>query len=54
MIDPSEPRGPLAWALGLIDRQSKTLRRIVDDLLDVARVARGKIELRRSTSTSWK
>jgi signal transduction histidine kinase len=48
MIDPSGAAGDRsAWALGLIDRQSKTLRRIVDDLLDVARVARGKIELRK-------
>ena len=48
MIDPSGAASDrTAWALGLIDRQSKTLRRIVDDLLDVARVARGKIELRK-------
>ncbi len=48
MIDPSGAAADrTAWALGLIDRQSKTLRRIVDDLLDVARLARGKIELRK-------
>ena len=48
MIDPSGAASDrTAWALGLIDRQSKTLRRIVDDLLDVARVARGKVELRK-------
>src|SRR6185295_2575332 len=48
MIDPSGAAADrTSWALGLIDRQSRTLRRIVDDLLDVARVARGKVELRR-------
>jgi signal transduction histidine kinase len=48
MIDPSGAAADrTSWALGLIDRQSRTLRRIVDDLLDVARVARGKVELRK-------
>jgi signal transduction histidine kinase/ActR/RegA family two-component response regulator len=31
----------------VIERQARRLRRLVDDLLDVARVTRGKIELRR-------
>jgi signal transduction histidine kinase/DNA-binding response OmpR family regulator len=33
--------------IGMIERQSKHLVRLVDDLLDIARVTRGKIELRR-------
>ena len=37
----------VAWALALVDRQTRNLRRIVDDLLDVARITRGRIELRR-------
>ncbi|HUQ10673.1 MAG TPA: response regulator [Steroidobacteraceae bacterium] len=37
----------IAKSVGLVDRQTRSLRRIVDDLLDVARVTRGKIELRR-------
>jgi signal transduction histidine kinase len=37
----------VAWALGLVDRQTRNLGRIVDDLLDVARITRGRIELRR-------
>jgi signal transduction histidine kinase len=37
----------VAWALSLVDRQTKNLRRIVDDLLDVARITRRRIELRR-------
>jgi PAS domain S-box-containing protein len=35
-------------ALGIIERQAGHMARIVDDLLDVTRIAHGKIELRRS------
>jgi PAS domain S-box-containing protein len=34
------------WALDMIGRQAHHLRRLVDDLLDVARITRGHIELR--------
>ncbi len=34
---------------GIVDRQVGHLARIVDDLLDVSRITRGKIELRRET-----
>jgi signal transduction histidine kinase len=37
----------IAKSVSLVDRQTRNLRRIVDDLLDVARVTRGKIELRK-------
>jgi signal transduction histidine kinase len=37
----------LSRSVTLVDRQTRNLRRIVDDLLDVARVTRGKIELRK-------
>jgi signal transduction histidine kinase len=40
--DPSR----ISRSVALVDRQTRNLRRIVDDLLDVARVTRGKIELR--------
>jgi two-component system, sensor histidine kinase len=36
-----------AFARDVIDRQSAQLARLVDDLLDVSRITRGKIELRR-------
>ncbi|HEX4591591.1 MAG TPA: response regulator, partial [Gemmataceae bacterium] len=41
--------GPAAveWAGGVIDRQVQHLVRLVDDLLDVSRITRGKIRLRR-------
>jgi signal transduction histidine kinase/CHASE1-domain containing sensor protein/ActR/RegA family two-component response regulator len=35
--------------LGVIDRQARHMVRIVDDLLDVSRISRGKIELKRQT-----
>ena len=34
------------WAANVIDHQSEQLSRMVDDLLDVARINRGRIELR--------
>ncbi len=37
------------WAFGVLKRQTANLRRIVDDLLDVARVSRGRMELRRES-----
>lgn len=35
-------------AVGVLDRQTRQLTRLVDDLLDVSRVSSGKLELRRS------
>jgi PAS domain S-box-containing protein len=35
------------WAHDVIERQVQQMSRLVDDLLDVSRIARGKIELRR-------
>ncbi|MGE5177527.1 MAG: ATP-binding protein [Bacteroidota bacterium] len=41
------PRDPeMVWARQVIDRQAEHLSRLVDDLLDVSRITRGKIELR--------
>jgi PAS domain S-box-containing protein len=37
----------LRWATSIIDRQTEHMTRLVDDLLDVARITRGTIELRR-------
>ncbi|HEX6790156.1 MAG TPA: ATP-binding protein [Candidatus Krumholzibacteria bacterium] len=42
---PQQPE--LQWATGIIDRQIAQMSRLVDDLMDVARITRGKIELRR-------
>jgi len=35
------------WSMDVINRQIKHLSRLIDDLLDVSRINRGKIELRR-------
>jgi len=37
----------LQWATSIIDRQTEHMTRLVEDLLDVARITRGTIELRR-------
>jgi signal transduction histidine kinase/ActR/RegA family two-component response regulator len=41
-----DDQGISQWASQVIDRQSQQLSRMVDDLLDVARINRGRIELR--------
>jgi two-component system, chemotaxis family, CheB/CheR fusion protein len=45
MQGPPDPT--LQWARAVIDRQAQQLARLVDDLLDVSRISRGKIELRK-------
>jgi signal transduction histidine kinase len=42
---PEDRRG-LAWARGIIERQLGQMVRLIDDLLDLSRVSRGRIELR--------
>ena len=37
----------LQWATKIIDRQTEHMTRLVDDLMDVSRITRGTIELRR-------
>jgi signal transduction histidine kinase len=37
----------LHWSSGVIERQVGHLARLIDDLLDVSRIVRGKVELRR-------
>jgi signal transduction histidine kinase len=39
----------LRWTRDVIDRQVEHLARLVDDLLDVSRITRGKIELRKES-----
>lgn len=41
------PVPELAWARDIIDRQVTLMTRLVDDLLDVSRITRGRIELRK-------
>ena len=42
----------LAWSRGVIERQVEHMSRMVDDLLDVARVSSGKLLLRRQRVTA--
>ncbi len=37
------------WAVDMIERQARQLARLLDDLMDVARITRNRIELRRQT-----
>jgi K+-sensing histidine kinase KdpD len=45
-LELEEPK--LDWARTAIDRQVGQLTRLVDDLLDVSRIARGKISLQKA------
>lgn len=48
ILKQQEPHDSQAqWARAVIDRQSAQLSRLVDDLLDVSRITRGQIEMRR-------
>jgi PAS domain S-box-containing protein len=38
----------LAWVRGIMERQLGHMVRLIDDLLDVSRITRGKVELRRA------
>ncbi|HJS90768.1 MAG TPA: ATP-binding protein [Steroidobacteraceae bacterium] len=44
-VRPDDPKA--ARARELIERQTRTLSRLVDDLLDTARISRGQVQLRR-------
>jgi PAS domain S-box-containing protein len=41
------PTPELQWARGVIDRQMQQMTRLIDDLMDVSRISRGKVELKR-------
>jgi PAS domain S-box-containing protein len=47
VLETSEVEGDLAWGRDVLDRQVGHLGRLLDDLLDVARIARGRIVLRK-------
>ena len=44
---PAVTREKLAWAHSVVDRQSAQLSRLVEDLLDVSRITRGRMRLER-------
>ena len=43
----TDAREHIVWSMEVITRQMQHLSRLIDDLLDVSRITRGKIELRR-------
>ncbi len=45
MIGPTEP--DLVWVREVIERQVQQLTRLIEDLMDVSRISRGKLELRK-------
>ncbi|HZL91357.1 MAG TPA: ATP-binding protein [Pirellulaceae bacterium] len=48
MIQLSQSGSPeLEWPIGVIDRQLKQMTRLIDDLLDIARITGNKLELRK-------
>jgi len=49
MRNPQLPPGQLSWARDVIGRQVGHLTRLVDDLLDVSRITRGKINVTRES-----
>jgi PAS domain S-box-containing protein len=40
------PEAQRAWAIGVIDRQVSHMARLLDDLLDISRISRNRLELR--------
>ena len=49
MRNPALPAAQLNWARDVIERQVSHLTRLVDDLLDVSRITRGKINVNRES-----
>ena len=44
----TDAREHLDWSMEIITRQMQHLSRLIDDLMDVSRITRGKIELKRA------
>jgi PAS domain S-box-containing protein len=45
--NPRASEAQLRWSSGVIERQVRHMARLLDDLLDVSRITRGRLELRR-------
>jgi CheY-like chemotaxis protein len=49
ILDAKGPQEPeLMWARAVIERQASLMTRLLEDLLDVSRIAQGKLDLRRT------
>ncbi len=51
IVDRMHPTPQVHKLVGMVERQVSHLKRLVDDLLDVARITSGKLELQRSLTT---
>src|SRR5262249_16521430 len=50
VLELKEPVTPeMQWAVQLIERQARHMSRLIDDLLDISRVSRNALELRRES-----
>jgi CheY-like chemotaxis protein len=49
LLPPNQLQETQSWARGVIERQIKQLGRLIDDLLDISRISRGKFELKKET-----
>ena len=47
ILGTNTPSADLQWGRDLIDRQTRQMTRLIDDLLDVSRITRDKLELRK-------
>lgn len=47
LADERLPEDKQEWARGVLERQTQHLTRLVDDLLDISRITRGKVQLQR-------
>ena len=47
LTHPGLTQEQLAWACGVVQRQSAHMARLLDDLLDLARITQGKLQLKR-------
>ena len=47
LTEKTDQKEHITWSIDVITRQIQHLSRLIDDLMDVSRITRGKIELRR-------
>jgi PAS domain S-box-containing protein len=50
-LHPAAKAEQVQWSLGVIQRQVGHMARLLDDLLDVSRITRGRLEVRRTRAT---
>ncbi|HWH41007.1 MAG TPA: PAS domain-containing protein [Usitatibacter sp.] len=51
LMHPGLTQQQLSWACGVVQRQSKHMAHLLDDLLDLARITQGKLQLKRELAS---